>query len=330
MINFGRLSKTDKIVIWAPSSSAPYLFPKRFKRALKHLEIRGYNFIIGESCKREKKFELNSVVELAKEFHDYLRNDEIKGIFFATGGWSTIALFPYIDWDIVKSNPKVILGYSDATSLLLACYAKAGIKTYHGPMVISEWGEYGGPWEYTIQSLEKQLFDNCKYIDLQPPDEWTHESLYWDKEDNRRRIVNGLGKWKIYKEGSTEGILIGGNLNTLSLILGTEYMPTLKNNVLFIETENYSEEKFLAFMMQLEIHNVFKEISGLIIGRHANPITGDDSNSSMSKILDIIFRNKDFPIIIDVDLGHTEPMITLPIGGRIMINTRKNLIRVIN
>ncbi len=324
-----KISKNDEIVVWAPSSPAPFLFPKRFKRAINALADRGYrNIRIGESCKKNLTYDIGFSKYLAEEFHSYLTNEDTKAIFFAVGGWTTSALFPFIDWELVRANKKVLVGYSDATSLLLACYAKAGMMGFHGPMVISEWGEYGGPWQYTVERLEEQLFSENLYIDLKPPYYWTEEKLWWDKEDLRKRSNSGRGEWRFFKKGKAEGVLIGGNLNTISFLLGTEYMPSLEGAILFFETEGYSPDKLLAYLMQLKFHGVFDDISGLIIGRHSNPVLASSGESSFEKILHNVFDEYNFPILVDVDLGHTEPMITLPIGGQALIESDHNLFRI--
>ncbi|PFD34739.1 hypothetical protein CN285_25015 [Bacillus cereus] len=324
------LKKDDKLVVWAPSSPAPFLFPNRFERALEALKTRGYNIQVGESCKKNITYDLNFAKNLVEEFHQYLLDDEIKGIIFAVGGWTTIALLPYINWNLLKENPKPIIGYSDATALLLAAYKETGQKTFHGPMVISEWGEFNGPWEYSITNFENALFTKNTSFDLLPPKEWTQEVLWWDKEDGRRRLSNGKGEWRIFNHGKCEGILIGGNLNIISLMLGTKYMPSFKDKILFLETEGYSPDKFLAYLMQLQLHNVFNEIKGLIIGRHSNPISSSSGAESFDEILNYFFGKVDIPIMLDVDLGHTEPMVTLPIGGSAVIDTESKLLKVFN
>lgn len=324
-----KITKDDGIVVWAPSSPAPFLFPKRFKRAIDSLNAYGYrNIKIGESCRQNQFYNNDFAKILAEEFHSYLIDESIKSIFFAVGGWTTSTLFPYIDWELVRENKKVLVGYSDATSLLLACYAKSGMKSFHGPMVISEWGEHGGPWQYTVEKLEEQLCNESSYLDLKPPDYWTQERLWWDKEDFRKRRISGRGEWHFFKGGKTEGVLIGGNLNTISFLIGTEYMPSLKGAILFFETEGFSPDRLLAYLMQLRFHGVFNDICGLIIGRHSNPEVTSSGESSFRNVLHHMFDGYNFPILLDVDLGHTEPMITLPIGGIAMLDSKQNLFRI--
>jgi muramoyltetrapeptide carboxypeptidase len=324
-----QITKKDKIVVWAPSSPAPYLFPKRFERSLENLKKNGYiNISIGDSCKKNIKYHKNFAMDMANEFHEYLLDDEIKAIIFAVGGWTTITILPFIDWEIVRDNPKPIVGYSDATALLLAINKKTNLQTFHGPMIIPEWGEDEGPWDYTKSNFESMLLTPSQELKLNPPEYWTQEILWWDKEDNRRRKASGKGAWRTYKHGYCNGELVGGNLNVMSLMLGSEYIPDFTDKILFLETEGYSPDKFLAFLTQLELNNVFNEINGLIIGRHSNPIAASSGATSFNEILDFMFQKYDFPIILDVDLGHTEPMITLPIGGHAHINTEKNVFSV--
>lgn len=316
------LIEGSKIGIWTPSSSAPFLFPNRFKRALGALENFGFFVETGNSCNYNQQYQPGFQQKLVDEFHDFIIRADIDAIVFSTGGWSSIALLPYINWELIKNNPKPIIGYSDATSFLLACYKMTGLVTFHGPMVISEWGEYESPWAYTINNFLKVVNLNESLV-LTPPEYWTQENLWWDKEDNRKRKVNGKSKWTFYREGYCKGTLIGGNLTTLSLLLNTTYFPDCKNSILFIETEGYSPDKFLAFMMQLKISGYLDVISGLIVGKHSNPLKTSSGNIDFNNILNIVL-DKEIPVLIDVDMGHTEPMITLPIGGEAIINSATN------
>lgn len=324
-----QLKKTDKIAVWAPSSPAPYLFPRRFERSLNELKKRGYNVYVGDSCKKNISYQKEFAKDIVKEFHKFLLDDEIKAIIFAVGGWTTISLLEHIDWALVKEYPKPVIGYSDATALLLAINHLTGQETFHGPMIVPEWGEFNGPWDYSIYNFENLLFKNKTYLDLHAPKEWTQEILWWDKEDSRKRSITGDSDWISYKPGKCEGALVGGNLNVISLMLGTDFIPSFDNKILFIETEGFSPDKFLAYLLQLKLHRVFDQIKGLIIGRHSNPVASSSGSKSFNEILDYVFEEYNFPILLDVDLGHTEPMLTLPIGRKVLLNSSEKLIRIL-
>lgn len=317
------LKRGSKVLIWAPASPGPYLYPRRFHRAIDALIQQGFEVEISDSCKSNQDFEVDFAERLVGEFHSYLKRKDIDAIWYATGGWTTIALLPLIDWDLVRLHPKHIIGYSDATSLLLACYAKTDLVTFHGPMVIPEFGEQGGPWEYTVSNLWSVINRKDDFQTCIPPDTWTEEILWWDKEDHRRRKPTQKGEWRYFQNGYAEGIIVGGNLATLSLLLGTDYFPQNKDMILFIETQDFSPDQFLAYLSQLKISGVFDRTSGLIVGRHANSNATSNGIQSFDRMLTIALTDLDIPVLIDVDLGHTEPMLTIPIGAKVVLDSQE-------
>lgn len=317
------LKKGAVFGVWTPSSPAPFLFPIRYQRAISAIQKRGYSVIEGASCAKKHEFSPNFDRELAKDFHCLLTNPKVDAILFSTGGHSTISVLPHINWELIKQYPKPVIGYSDATVFLLAYYKMTQIISFHGPMVISEWGEYGGPWEYTVKHFEQVLFSR-ECIRLHPPDYWTDEQLRWDEEDTKRRLPKGKGKWRLIKTGKAIGKLIGGNLPTLSLLVGSPFFPDLTNCILFLEAHQLTPDHFYAYLMQLKLARKLDKICGLIIGRYAQPKPTSSGFQSFDQIVKIVFEHHQIPILVDVDIGHTEPMLTLPIGGLVKLDSENN------
>ncbi len=285
-----KYSKRKKVAIWAPSSPAGYLFPKRLERSLKYISnILGMKIKLTPSCTINYEFNEEYLKKLANQFHELLNDDEVNIIIFLSGGWTTISLLRFIDWKLVKEKRKNIVGYSDATVFLLACLTKSELITHHGPMVISEFGEYGGCWKYTKDNFLNAI---CGYKScvMKAPNHWTDESLWWDKEDSRKRRITGAGDWKFLKKGAATGRLVGGNFNSMMLLIGTEYLRFEKNDILFIETNSYSPEKFLAFLTQLDYIGVFELISGMIVGRHSSTTCENYNTEKFNEIIMMIIN----------------------------------------
>lgn len=319
---FEDINYRGTFAIWSPSSPAPFLFPIRFKRALANLKKNDISIIIGQSCKTDIEYTMDFQKKLAEEFHSFLLTPEVDGVIFATGGWTTISLLDYIDWNLVKKYPKIIVGYSDATPFLLACYKKTGITTFHGPMVVSEWGEFGGIWEYTKKNFFMAL--SKKKYKVNKPSTWTDETLWWDKEDNRKRKPVGDSEWRFLKRGKAKGKLLGGNLTTLLYIVGNEYMPDLRGSLFFIEEQDCSPDEFFSQLYSLKLLGVFNKINGLIVGRIGNKKKAANGYNDFDKMIELILSDIDIPVLVDVDIGHTEPMITIPIGKIGEINSFSN------
>ncbi|WP_323695887.1 S66 peptidase family protein [Staphylococcus pseudintermedius] len=315
-----------KVAIWTPSSPAPFLFPKRFKRSLNNLRVFANTIIYGKSSTYNLNYVRNFQFDIVDEFHSYILDESIDLIILSTGGWTSISLLKHINWDFIKNNPKPIIGYSDTTSLLLSIYAKTDVTTYHGPMLISEWGNISGINDYTLNYFKKAL--NNKNIYIKNSKEWSEETLWWDKEDYREKRTNPNKEWFFLKNGICKGKLVGGNLTTLLPLLGTEFMPKLKNTIFFIEDQELSADKFISMLYTLKLHNVFDEISGLIVGKIANKKNASNGFSDFTEALNIVISEYDFPVIMGVDLGHTDPMITLPIGALAELNSQKKVFRI--
>ena len=147
-----------------------------------------------------------------------------------------------------------------------------------------------------------------------PPETWTDELLLWDRNDDRRRRPRGKADWIGLIRGETEGPLAGGCLATIDLLCGTPYMPDLTGHVLFLEDEGISCDKLCAFLTSLKQRGILDNISGLIIGRISRPNLSDSPGYQLKTVARECLGNLGIPVAWGVDLGHTEPMLTLPIG----------------
>src|SRR5699024_2083738 len=152
----------------------------------------------------------------------------VKAILTVIGGYNVNQILDYIDYDLIKENPKIICGFSDITALTNAIYAKAGMITYSGPH-FSSFGMKKG-FEYTEKYFKKMLMQS-ESIEIESSNEWSNDS--WFKNQENRTFIKNVGM-KIINEGEAEGKIIGGNLCTLNLLQGTEYMPDLEETILFI------------------------------------------------------------------------------------------------
>lgn len=202
-----------------------------------------------------------------------------------------------LDFELIKKNPKIFLGISDITVLLNTINQKTGLVTFHGNDVI--WG-FGN---------ENTDYDEKEFID---------------------RLIKGkIGKikhnseWKCMRKGIGEGVLIGGNLNCLNKLAGTDYMPDFQNKVLFLESfgPHSSPDLTEAELYRLKQMNVFKKIKGLWVGYYDH-----ESKILFEEIIMNVVKDYDFPILKCNDFGHNTPNTTIPVGVKVRINaTGKNI-----
>ena len=136
-----KLKVGDAIGIFSPSSPITYLCPKRFERSKKYLQDKGFKIIEGNLTGKYDFYRSGSIKERAEELNELIRNPKVKCIMSTIGGMNSNSILPYIDYEAFKRNPKIIIGYSDVTAILLAVYAQTGISTYYGPALVASFGE---------------------------------------------------------------------------------------------------------------------------------------------------------------------------------------------
>ena len=306
------LKNGDAIGIVSPSSTI-INFPRRLKRGIKALENFGLKVILGKNAKNSFGHNGGTAKERADDINNFFTNPNIKAIICSTGGLNANAILPLLNYKSIKNNPKIFCGFSDITALNLAINKKTGLITFNGPTVLPTFGEFEKPLEFTIKYFKKALFENMPIGKLGCPKEITKEILWWETEDNRKRKMIPASSPKIVCGGIAEGVLCGGNFNTLCVLGGTEYFPDFTNTILFLEDEEESTaltERHLTYLEQLK---VFDKIEGIIFGRLFN-LAIDSKDRNLYDILKYFGDKYKIPILADVDIGHTNPIITLPIG----------------
>ena len=271
------------------------------------------------NCRKVHGHSAGTVQERVDTLHAFLRDTSIKGIIAFWGGFQTHQLLEYLDYDLIRKNPKPIIGYSDMTALQLGVFAKTGLVTFSGPCGIT----FGKPktFEYSWKHFEKTLINPEVPFKLEHSNEYS-DNEWWLRADKKVLIKKTSG-WKTYQGGSAEGKLIGGNLGTMLLLHGTEYWHDFKNAILFVEEDEEEKpqtiDRLFTKMRQI---GVFDQINGLVVGRFHSKV-GFTSKDSFEMILKDALKGYDFPVLYNVDFGHTDPLVTLPIGIRCKIDAGK-------
>lgn len=323
-----KLKVGDSIGTFSPSSPIIYSCPIRFERAKKYLHDKGFKIIEGNLTGKHDFYRSGNIKERAEELNELIRNPEVKCIMSTIGGMNSNSILPYIDYEAFKRNPKIIIGYSDVTAILLAIYAQTGISTYYGPALVASFGELQPFVDYTYKYFKEVVMDNTKvpYV-FETPEYWTDEYINWETQDRSKEKREN--QWLTVYEGIARGRVIGGNLNTMQGIWGSKYMPEIKNgDILFIEDSLKDAATIERSFSLLKVNGVFDKISGIILGKHE---LFDDLKTSRKpyEILLEILGDKKIPFIADFDCCHTHPMMTLPIGCKIELNATEKKISII-
>lgn len=323
-----KLKQGDIIGIFSPSSPITYTCPKRFERGEKYLESKGFKILEGNLTGKYDFYRSGSIKERVEELNDLIRNPQVKCIISTIGGMNSNSLIPYIDYEAFKKNPKIIIGYSDVTAILLAIYSKTGISTYYGPALVPSFGEFQPFSDWTYKYFKEITIDTIKFPHvLEVPEYWTDEFINWETQD--RSKAKRENQWITVYEGIVRGRVIGGNLNTMQGIWGSEYMPEIKEgDILFIEDSLKDAATIERSFSLLKISGVLDRISGIILGKHE---LFDDSKTGRNpyQILLEVLGERKIPFIADFDCCHTHPMITLPIGCEIELDATNKKVSII-
>ena len=316
-----RLKRGDEIRVIAPSRSLAIVKGEQRRLAEERLVDLGFKVTYGKTALVHDDFFSNSIEDRVEDLHDAFRDPSVKAIFAGVGGYNANQLLQYIDYDLIKMNPKVLMGYSDITAIGLAIYQKTGLTTYSGPD-FSTFGMKAG-LDYTMDYFKKAVLQE-EGFDLEQSETWSDDS--WHLEQEERSFHPNSG-YMIIQEGEAAGTILGGNLCTINLLQGTEFMPSLRERILFIEDDEeshpFSFDRDLQSLLQLPDANGIK---GVIIGRFQK-----DSGMTPYALQQIIATKKELngiPVIANANFGHVHPFATIPMGENVKMTVRNGNAKV--
>ena len=267
------------------------------KYEIDYLIEKGFNIVYGKSFGNSwYGFGATDDVR-ADDINKMFSNKDIKAIFAIRGGYGTIRIVDKLDYENIKKNPKIFMGYSDITTLLLAINEKTGLVTYHGPMTV-----------------------NFKDIPIET------ENSFVDTIQNNKRInlLDYEKSYSIMKQGTAEGEIIGGNLSLIVASLGTKYEINTDNKILFLEETNEATYRIDRMLQQLKLAGKLDKVKGVILGDFKNAKRAEKDDMSLDDVFWETFKNMNIPIIKNFKSGHVRPFITVPIGVIGKINTFKD------
>ncbi|WP_374016271.1 S66 peptidase family protein [Paenibacillus thiaminolyticus] len=303
-----KLKQGDEFRVIAPSRSLSLISMPQRELAKRRLEQMGFTVTFSTHAEEMDDFNSSSIKSRVNDLHDAFRDSGVKAILTVIGGFNNNQLLRYLDYELIRRNPKLFCGYSDITALSNAIYAKTGMITYSGPH-FSTFGMERGI-EYTAEHFLAAMTAN-EVMTVRPSEHWSDDTWYLDQE--RRDFIPNEG-WAILQTGACEGTIIGGNLCTLNLLHGTEYMPDVQGAVLFLEDDEETDPATFDRDLQSLLHQPGADtVRGLVIGRFQKA-----SRMTLDLLKQIIASKQELrgiPVIANVDFGHTTPQLTFPIGG---------------
>jgi len=314
-----KLGKNKSIGVVAPADPVAGVCQKdMIQRGYEYLKKKGFSVVEGKSVKKlTQKHIAGSVSLRINDIHDFVKRKDIGCIMAFWGGFNTNQLLDHLDYDLIKANPKIFIGYSDVTALTTAITTKTGLVTFSGPGVISF--AKPEPFEYTWNYFEKMCVEPQEKLTIKPSQDYADDLFFLRKDDNHRIKKRNDGV-KIFNGGKAKGEVVAGNLQTLLVLNGTEYLPDLTRKILFVEEDETSTPAHIdRFICQCKQLGWFDKISGLVFGRFTEQSQFSPADS-FEDILKEHLSNVKFPVLYNADFGHSDPMITIPNGGICIIN----------
>lgn len=334
MIKPKKLKKGDTVAIVSLSSGSAgdKMFRHRYEQGRKRLEeIFGLKTVTMPNALKGSEYLSKHPEARAKDFMDALKDKNIKGIICNIGGVDTIRLLQYIDFNVIKNNPKIFMGYSDSTVNHFMMY-KAGVTSYYGPCVMCEFAENYKMHDYTKKYIKEVLFDNKNNIVIKSSPKWTSEFLDWcnpEYDSQKRKMKNDEHGYEVLQgKGCFEGELLGGCFDVFPMFIGTNIWPKKnewKNKILFLETseDEVPPDYIEYYLRNLIAQGIIDEIRGIIIGKPQNEKYYEEYKDVYKTLIGQEANKPDLPILYNVNIGHTAPMCIFPLGQKVRVDLDK-------
>lgn len=264
------------------------------------LTKRGYKYKLGKTMMLKEGYLAGSDDERAQDLMDMFLDPKIDAIFCYKGGYGCSRIIDKLDFDLIKKNPKLIVGFSDITVLLNVIYQKCSFPTLHGDMGIC--------LRHAPLNTVNNFFDLMENGFTAP-------------------LKNSEQELTIINSGCAEGVLVGGNLSLIYNLLGTPYEIDMKDKILFIEDVEEAPYSIDRMLCALKLSGKLKELKGVICGTFSSCTA--DSDQTVDELLDLYLRPLNIPVISNFECGHTNPFINLPIGLKVRLDTKDKSVTVL-
>jgi len=324
----------DTIAFIAPASGLAAVVTHRLEQAKKFWEGHGYKVKMYPTATKNSGLSSDTPQARAKDIMDAFLDDKVKAIIATIGGNSTHQTLQYLDFALLAKHPKIFCGYSDVTSLQLALYSQSNMVSFYGPAAITQWGDFPTAEQYTFDHFIKAVSATIGVVSPSPT--WTDDkSQDWFKKDDlkgpRPRFDNPGYTW--LHEGKVSAPILGGCLPVILHLRGTKYWPDFSGKVLLLETpegEDHTKGSPLSYvdsaMADLALSDVFKQVAGVVFGRGFG--YDEKERQQLQSLVKEYTAGYNYPVVYGVDIGHSDPMITVPLGVQVSLDSDKNLFSI--
>jgi muramoyltetrapeptide carboxypeptidase len=304
-----RLSAGDAVALVAPASATFESLDLEVAR--ESLEALGLTVRLGGHLLARHGYLAGQDKDRAADINAFFADSSIKAILPIRGGWGSSRVLPHLDFEVIRRNPKIVLGYSDITALLLSLYARTGLVTFHGPNGLGRWDEFSVSWvRRVLFDGEAVTFDNLR-----------EKGDFLVQTDHRTQTIT---------PGTARGRMLGGNLTVLTAIIGSPYVPSWDDAILFLEDVGEDLYRVDRMMTTLKLAGVLSKIRGFVFGTCTECEPGEGFGSlTLEEILNDHIRPLKIPAWRGAMIGHRHPQFTIPVGAQVEIDATAATIRML-
>ena len=285
----------DTIALTAPAGAI--FSPTYIDKIANKLKSLGFKTKSGQTLTKQEGYLAGSDQLRAEEINGFFKDQSVKAIFTLRGGWGCGRILHLIDYQAIKNNPKIIMGFSDITSLLVAITKQTGLITFHGPMGYSSWNKFSTQQVYsTIVEGKRTKFTN-------PPEEI----------ENLKTLTPGIAK----------GEILAGNLTVICSLIGTPYEPSWTGKILCLEEIGEEPYRIDRMLWQLKSCGALNAVSAVVLGsfKKCEPEFPEES-FSLTEVIEQYFKDKKVPAFSGASFGHVKNKFNLPVGANAVIDAR--------
>jgi muramoyltetrapeptide carboxypeptidase len=295
IIKPAKLRKGDRLALITPGS---YISEEELQDSVKNLSDLGFEVTFSKRLILQNGYFAGTDKERAADLMEMFEREDVKGIVCARGGYGCARVLPLLDYDLIKKNAKVLIGYSDVTALLYGIYQKSGLVTFHGPVATSTFNEY------SVNNFEKVL--------MFPESKALFQNSTSGEDENNYGVTTIM-------EGNRKGRLIGGNLSIMVSLIGTKYDVDYSNKIIFIEEVGEEPYRIDRMLTQMIESGKFKHASGVMLGvfkdceqKEKDPSYG--KSFTLMEVLEDRLSSLKIPVVYGMSFGHVKDKFTIPFG----------------
>lgn len=304
-----RLAAGDTVALVAPASAT--FETTDLDIAKESLEALGLKVALGGHLLDRHGYLAGQDRDRARDINRFFADPGVKAVLPIRGGWGSSRLLPHLDFEQIRRNPKVVLGFSDITALLLAIFAKTGLVTFHGPNGMGRWDAFSADW------VRRVLFDGQAVTMENPAD----RGEFLAQTENRIQTIT---------PGVARGRMLGGNLTVLTAIVGSSYLPDWDGAILFLEDVGEDIYRVDRMMTTLKLAGILDRISGFVFGTCSECEPGEGFGSlTLEEVFNDHVKPLGVPAWRGAMIGHRMPQFTIPVGIQVEIDAAAGRIRML-